>query len=267
MRRLLLCLWWIGGVFYTVATLLLVDTVYFSGQRESRDAPISSSIPSATLFPAPPIFKPEKLGEVAGIAQLDSLVPYPSLALAGTHAAGDDEKDSSERLGSSVSEFETEGAERLKVRSAAKIRSGPSSRAVIIGTAQAGAELEVASREAGWVRFVDPATSNTGWIHEGLLDPLIADSVPPTAEKSVTASADEPAKPKVKGHTRKVPRPVASRRAPKQQFVVRPSLSGNAELPSDEEFGPRKRGAGFFGRRRIVQQGFLSQRHGVQGYE
>ena len=45
MRRLLLCLWWIGGVFYTVATLLLVDTVYFSGQRESRDAPISSSIP------------------------------------------------------------------------------------------------------------------------------------------------------------------------------------------------------------------------------
>jgi hypothetical protein len=201
------------------------------------------------------------LEEVAGAAWTDLPVPDPSLipGLAVTHAALEDDKLLSERFESSLFGPAMEEAERLKVRSAANIRGGPSSRAVIIGTAQAGAELKVAAREAGWVRFVDPATSNTGWIHEGLLDPVTADSVPPTTERSVTASADESAKPKAKGHTLKVLRPVASRRAPKQQFGIRPSFSGYAELPSDEELRPRKRGAGFSGRRRMFRQSLLSE--------
>lgn len=264
LRRLLLCLWWLGGAFYAVSTGLFIDTIYFSGQRESRDAPILPPTAGATPSPATPISEPgesepEKLEKVAG-AWPDSpapnswLTPVPAV----TYASVDDEKEWSERFESSLFGPNSEEAVRLKVRSAANIRSGPSSRAVIIGTAQAGAELEVVSREAGWIRFVDPATSNTGWIYEGLLDPLTADSVPATTERSVTASADESAKPKAKGHTRKVLRPDASRRAPKQQFGIRPSFSRYAELPSDEELRPRKRGLGSFGRRRMLQQDLLN---------
>ena len=69
-------------------------------------------------------------------------------------------------------------AERLVVRSAANMRKGPSSKSTLIGTAPVGAELEVAERHARWVRFVDPATSNSGWIYGGLLAPLAAVSVP-----------------------------------------------------------------------------------------
>ena len=63
-----------------------------------------------------------------------------------------------------------------------------------MGQAQQGAELEVAERDAGWVRFVDPATSHTGWIHEGLLTPLRSESVSSTIERPITASAGEAAK-------------------------------------------------------------------------
>ena len=168
MRRLLLCLWLIGGGF-TLSARVFVDAVYFSGLRESRDAPISSSTASITPSPVAPISQSERLEEVAEAARPDSPVPDTWLTpvLAVTYASVDDEKEwdekeQSERFKSSLFGPSTEEAVRLKVRSAADIRSGPSSRAVIIGTAQTGAELEVVSREAGWVRFVDPATSNTG---------------------------------------------------------------------------------------------------------
>lgn len=267
MRRLLLCLWWVGGVFYAVSTLLLVDTVYFSGRRESQDARILSSTPSTNPPETAPIFQPEKLEEIAEATLPDSPAPDPSLArgLAITHAAVGDTEESSGSFEVSVFARETGQAERLKVRSTANIRGGPSSRAAIIGRAQAGAELEVASREAGWVRFVDPATSNAGWIHKGLLHPLTADSVPPTTERSVIASADESAKPKAKSHTRKVFRQVASRPAHKQKLGIRSSLSQYTELPSG--FRPQKRGLGFFGRRQMLPRRFVSQRHGVEGYE
>ena len=268
LRRLLLCLWLLGGVFYAVSTGLFIDTIYFSGQRESRDAPISPSTAGATPSPATPISEPgirtREIGESCWapgpihLRPIHGLLRCRRLPMRLWTMRRSGMKEQSERFESSLFGPNSEEAVRLKVRSAANIRSGPSSRAVIIGTAQAGAELEVVSREAGWIRFVDPATSNTGWIYEGLLDPLTADSVPATTERSVTASADESAKPKAKGHTRKVLRPDASRRAPKQQFGIRPSFSRYAELPSDEELRPRKRGLGSFGRRRMLQQDLLN---------
>ena len=94
MRRLLLCLWLIGGVFYAVSTGLFVDAVYLSGLRESRDAPISSSTASITPSPVAPISQPERLEEVAEAARPDSPVPDPSLVpgLAVTYAALEDDK-------------------------------------------------------------------------------------------------------------------------------------------------------------------------------
>jgi uncharacterized protein YgiM (DUF1202 family) len=62
--------------------------------------------------------------------------------------------------------------ELLKVNSAANIRSGPSASAEIIGIAHAGAEVQVASRDSGWVQIIDPWSSRTGWIYSKFLHPL-----------------------------------------------------------------------------------------------
>jgi len=68
--------------------------------------------------------------------------------------------------------------ELLKVNSAANIRSGPSTSAEIIGIAYAGAEVQVASRDSGWVQIIDPWSWRTGWIYSKFLAPLAISSAP-----------------------------------------------------------------------------------------
>ena len=64
-----------------------------------------------------------------------------------------------------------EPSEMLTVTSAATIRNGPFTAAKKIGTATAGAELQVKGREKDWVHFVDPSSGNTGWNQSSLLAP------------------------------------------------------------------------------------------------
>jgi hypothetical protein len=52
--------------------------------------------------------------------------------------------------------------ELLEVKSAANIHSGLSASTEIIGIAYAGAEVQVASRDFGWVQIIDPWSSRTG---------------------------------------------------------------------------------------------------------
>ena len=144
-------------------------------------------------------------------------------------------------------------AERFVVRSAANIRNGPSSKSTLIGTAPAGAELEVAEREGGWVRFVDPATSHTGWIYEGLLAPVGAQSVSPVLKQPNAASVHTATRPKAK--VRNATRTVSG--GVKQRVGNRPYALGYARNPSSEEFGPYNRRFGFFARRRMVREGLL----------
>jgi uncharacterized protein YgiM (DUF1202 family) len=68
--------------------------------------------------------------------------------------------------------------ELLKVNSAANIRSGPSVSTEIIGIAHGGAEVQVASRDSGWVQIIDPWSSRTGWIYSKYLAPLAIPSAP-----------------------------------------------------------------------------------------
>ena len=139
-----------------------------------------------------------------------------------------------------------------------RIHSGPSSKSALMGQAQQGAELDVAERDAGWVRFVDPATSRTGWIHEGLLTPLRSESVSSTIERPITAAAGEAAKPNAKVPRNGVRPRAASHSAPKQRVGGRRSLSGYAQLPTGEEFRSNKRRFGPFARRRMLREGMLS---------
>ena len=159
MKRTLSWLTLIGAALYAISTWPFADAVSV-GIKNS----ISSETPSRGSPRESPPSQPS--------SALEQPVPDAAIDDAAIEG-GEGSTEKPNALG------ETSGAvqaERLVVRSAANIRSRPSSKSTLIGTAQAGAELEVADREAGWVRFVDPATSYTGWIHEGLLTPLRSES-------------------------------------------------------------------------------------------
>lgn len=167
MKQSLAWLWLIGAVLYAVSAWLFADAVSVVGRKGQNSISSSTTIPPP--FPAP-VSRSQEAEEVAE-ARTESPTSEPSLApgLPVPDIAVEDDDESTEKL-------EAPGAvqaERFVVRSAANIRSKPSSKSTLIGTAPIGAELEVAEREAGWVRFVDPATSYTGRIHEGLFSPKV----------------------------------------------------------------------------------------------
>lgn len=83
------------------------------------------------------------------------------------------------------------GDQLLKVTSGASIRNGPSASADIIGTAYAGAEVRVASRDSGWTQIVDPSSGNRGWIDSTVLAPLAPNVEAASTEDSTPE--DQPA--------------------------------------------------------------------------
>ena len=144
--------------------------------------------------------------------------------------------------------------DRLQVKSEASIRSGPSASAQVIGTARAGAKLQVQSRDAEWVQFVDPATKHAGWISLAFLGPADDSVDVPTTVPKALKRPSRPAKllgsAKPRNAQRKPPTTA-------QHKPVRPPR-GYAELPRDQEFGPPRQGRffGLFLRRRLSADEF-----------
>ena len=143
---------------------------------------------------------------------------------------------------------EVQPAEMLTVTSRATIRDGPSKAAKKIGTASAGAELQVKAREKDWVQFVDPSSGNGGWIESSLLAPVSgigADGL--IVPKAADTPPVKPAKPKLAKKKPSVP----------SQVLPRPRTY--ADLPADEEFVPyRRHGPGLLSRRRMFREGLMS---------
>jgi hypothetical protein len=138
--------------------------------------------------------------------------------------------------------------EMLIVTSAATIRNGPSLAAKKIGTATAGAELHVKSREKNWVQFVDPSSGNTGWIQSSLLAAASGEGVDGLVVPKAADTGQVKAKPKLAKKTPSPPSQISPQRR-----------RSYADLPSDEEFfAPRKRGPVLLNRRRMLREGLLS---------
>ena len=76
--------------------------------------------------------------------------------------------------------------ERVRVASIATMHSGPSFADTVLGTAQVGAEAEVASRDADWVEIIDPVSGKVGWINSDHLVPA-----PAVGEQSPNNQADQ----------------------------------------------------------------------------
>ncbi len=142
-----------------------------------------------------------------------------------------------------------ESTEVLIVRAAATIRNSPSTSAKKIGTATAGAQLEVKAREKEWVQFVDPSSGNTGWIQSSLL-------IPPTGNEAGNFALPTP----VDSPPVKPTKPKLAKKKPSATAQASQRPRTYADLPPDEEFlpPPRRRGPGILSRRRMLRDGLMS---------
>jgi uncharacterized protein YraI len=246
-KQSLAWLWLIGAVLYAVSVWRSADTVNIAGHK--GQTPESSSPAIATPIPVPITESPksEQLVE----ARTEPIAPQssldPDLSSSGTAS---EQAQKAEAASAAPTAAPTE---RFVVRSAANIRNGPSPKSTLIGTAPAGAELDVAEREGGWVRFIDPATSHTGWIYEGILAPVGSQSVSPVLKQQSAAPVNTASRPRAK--VRNPTRTVSG--GAKQRTGDRPYALGYARNPSAEEFGANTRRFGFFARRRMVREGLL----------
>lgn len=236
MKQLLIALCMIGGTWFLVSTHLKTN--------ENGNRPLVTEKVSAQTLVAQN--KPD----------FDQLQPIDPAAAQPGHAIVPDRPPAlvarSESLSqpaqSSPPEIGPTPGDRLQVKSEASIRSGPSGSAQVIGTAHAGAKLQVNSRDAEWVQFVDPATKYTGWVSLAYLGPAddaveVPVIVPKTLKKpSKPSSALEPAKTRV-----------TQQKHQAQHKRIRPPVA-YAEFPHDQGFGPSRRRERF--------GSFLSRRFG-----
>ena len=117
-------------------------------------------------------------------AQADKLEPINPAALGTPHAIVP-EPALPEALAAEEKELPpSTSRERVRVASAANIHSGPSASAALLGTAQVGAEAEVASRDADWVQIIDPALGKKGWVNSKHLVPALAGGEQSTSNES-----------------------------------------------------------------------------------
>jgi uncharacterized protein YraI len=210
MKRLRLSLWLIGAVMYAASILLFANAISNS-KRDDEPRRVAESVAPASL-PILPIQEVARLGPVESAptqpTQLDALDPVAQTsphAISPEQAAS--EAPAAENLPSLAQREQsptgeaTQGpsgpglneAERVKVISEASVRSGPSSSAAVIGTAHAGAEARVASRDSGWTQIVDPSSGNRGWIDSTVLAPLTTTVDTASTEDSKQMSEDEAA--------------------------------------------------------------------------
>jgi uncharacterized protein YgiM (DUF1202 family) len=156
MKCALLALCLIGAIVYATngASAQPVETASFQPEQVDLHSVVVDTPQFISLSHA----LPETWGTLPSSVQLDA--PRPA-----TGQAAQTSPDLNE-------------IELLKVASAANIRSGPSASAEIIGIAHAGAEVQVASRDSGWVQIIDPWSSRTGWVYSKFLAPLAIPSAP-----------------------------------------------------------------------------------------
>jgi hypothetical protein len=166
-------LWVTGAALCAICLLLFTAKVDLFGSNgdakriakneNSTSPPYSKAANIELIRPAP--------------AQYDKLEPISPTAADSPHAIAVDDARS-EALAveadqaTEARQFSSSPQrERVKVASAANIRSAPSASAAIIGIAHVGAEADVAARDSEWVQIMDPALSKTGWIHSKSLVP------------------------------------------------------------------------------------------------
>ena len=251
MKRLMVSLWMAGAVVYMISTLLFTNAVLIGNSDDPKPVTVDVKSPEPAPVQAAQI-------ELESIAPAAAETPHAvSPDPAPTEVPGVPPQPSSVPLAEqppAVEEAQVpstpalDQTERLKVTSAASIRSGPSTSNDVIGTAQAGAQVQVVSRDSGWVQFIDPASGRGGWIYSGLLEPWTTSSDTASTETSRAEQSTPAVSSKQRGKPRAAPNYIQRGNSRAEPNYV--------ELPSDGEFVPRRR-FGILGKRRMMRDAQL----------
>jgi uncharacterized protein YgiM (DUF1202 family) len=281
MKRVLLSLWLVGAAAYAVTTLHFAHIIN-NPKREST-VPNESASPStknvsagASTYPKLASSKPIETPGINNEAsqadddkshaispdQIPSEVPAVGLESSAIPAEEQLPIPVEAAPGPNVPPV-PKNEDLLRVISAASIRNGPSTSALVIGTAHAGAQVEVVSRDVGWVQIVDPASRRSGWIYSRFLSPN-------TASGGVSSTEVFPAKQPAGDATQELrmvkqkskARQLANGRIDQDLFASSKQHSKGRQtqesvgLPYDYEFvAPRQRGRfGLFAKRRMWRE-------------
>jgi uncharacterized protein YraI len=260
MKHVLVSLWLTGAVLYLISTLLFSSTVNLFGESDRSN----SSNEQVTALPVPS--QPEARRPKPVIAPPETQA-IPSSTVKRPHAISPNQPSSESPAGygalpqivaSPTPTAEPSKIATLRLNSAANIRSGPSLTAPIVGTAAAGAELQVTAYDADWVQFLDPTSGKTGWVHSQSAEPDAASKAVVAATKPTEELPQvEVPKPKPAKTAKKKPKDVVvSKRQLPSDRVPKPQVA----LPSDEEFLPSQRRprVGILERRRMLREGLMS---------
>ena len=257
MAPFLTTLWITGAAVYLIGTVLFTNAVNLFGTQEPKKA-----VPEITQ----PIESIPNVASVQRNRTAEEGNPQPMAAGDRPHAISPDQPTSEaptltapstqmaqEEFPAAPSEpvqdaVQAQPTEMLIVTSEATIRNGPSKKAKKIGSATAGAELQVKGRENEFVQFIDPSSGNTGWIQSSFLAPASgsgAERIAPPQRAETPAA--KPSKSKL------------AKKKPNAPAQVSPRPRTYADLPPDEEFvPPMRRGPGLLTRRRMLREGLMS---------
>ena len=263
MSPFLATLWVTGAAVYLVGTMLFANAVNFVGTEEHN-----TSVPERgrSVEPGPKVVGMEAKNaaqpnaqNMVNLKRRHAVSPdqptYESATLTAPPMALPQEELASDATSEPVQEvIRDESAEVFIVTAAASIRNGPSTSAKKIGTATAGAEIQVKHREKDWVHFIDPASGNAGWIQASLL------KRPATRSEAKILAAPQTVEPAtVKPAKAKLAKTKLAKKKPSVPPNATPQPRTYVNLPPDEEFlPPRERRPGLLSRRRMLREGLMS---------
>jgi hypothetical protein len=247
-------LWLAGAVVFSISTLILIHTIgprvgeFASGLNKQSASDRAS--------------QPRLLARQAG-TNPQALIPAPAAAARGAHAidpgaaAVQNSQDPSQASQKSAplstatsgqfaeankkqpgqvnsaahdSEVHDEDVQWVKTLLAATLHSGPSVSTPILTYYPVGTELRTAGQQNGWVKIVDPATSQQGWIYQIYLSPTAGpapDALPqrPPSPKSellpAQAELETPDESQIAAPDPPTPTAKSNRHHARRAFVIR----------------------------------------------
>ena len=148
-------LWVVGASIVSIGALIFAYAFAPNGgEQAGKPAPIESRAAPAHAI------------TVADVASTGS-VGAPALS-STTHQLAE---AAPEPVGQVASETHDAEAQWVTTSLAAALHSGPSVSAPIVAYYPVGTVLRTAGQQSGWVKAVDPATSQQGWIYQIYLSP------------------------------------------------------------------------------------------------
>ncbi len=168
-------LWLAGAAVFSISTLIVIHTLgprvgEFASGLNKQSASDRASQPRLLLRQAgtnPQALIPASAASARGVHAIDpGAIADQRSAPLSTATSGQFAEVDRKQPDQVNSEAHDEDVQWVKTLLAATLHSGPSVSTPILTYYPVGTELRTAGQQNGWVKIVDPATSQQGWIYE-----------------------------------------------------------------------------------------------------